>query len=447
MHDGTHLSRGDRNRNHRLMQLREQLPAENAIVGVDLADRKQAAVVTDHDSRVLARRRVNCRAWQLGDLLDWAVHAAQAKGFASVTVACEPTGHRWRVLDQLADERGLPLVCVQPLLVWRAREGEDLTWDKSDPKDAVLIARLAAQLRCYAPERIDPTWARLRHLGTRRAELTADATTHVNQLRDLLECVWPAGLDTSPSPFRSRSWCAAMAVALNRAAGGELAKVRRLGKTRFINAVRRELPRWGAKRPCLRIITAMFDALDDAAGVLPQRAGALERAHLILTDWHHTRKLLSDVEARMVAILDELALTALVTSIDGLTAVGAASILAETGDLTRFHSPRSVVKHAGLCPRDNASGGHQGKSSLSGRGRPGLRAAAWRAVWAALPNNPVLAARFDHLTTRDQNRLARQQARAACGAALLRWLHIVVTQRIQWDATVAAGGRKLPMAA
>jgi hypothetical protein len=31
-----------------------------------------------------------------------------------VTVACEPTGHRWRVLDQLASERGLPLVCVQP---------------------------------------------------------------------------------------------------------------------------------------------------------------------------------------------------------------------------------------------------------------------------------------------------------------------------------------------
>ncbi len=85
-----------------------------------------------------------------------------------MTVACEPTGHRWRVLDQLAAERGLPLVCVQPLLVWRAREAEDLTWDKSDPKDATLIAQLAAERRCYEPERIDATWARLRHLGARR---------------------------------------------------------------------------------------------------------------------------------------------------------------------------------------------------------------------------------------------------------------------------------------
>ncbi|HEY6422962.1 MAG TPA: hypothetical protein VIY28_06880 [Pseudonocardiaceae bacterium] len=42
---------------------------------------------------------------------------AHADGFASVTVACEPTGHRSRVLDQLAAERELPVVCVQPLLV------------------------------------------------------------------------------------------------------------------------------------------------------------------------------------------------------------------------------------------------------------------------------------------------------------------------------------------
>ena len=61
----------------------------------------------------------------------------------------------------------MALVCVQPLLVGRARESEDYTRDKTDDKDAVLIARLVAQLRCYAPERADETWARLRQLGAR----------------------------------------------------------------------------------------------------------------------------------------------------------------------------------------------------------------------------------------------------------------------------------------
>ena len=142
-----------------------------------------------------------------------------------------------------------------------------------------------------------------------------------------------------------------------------------------------------------------------------------------------------------------MALTELVTTIAGLTPVGAAAILAETGDPARFASPRALVKHAGLCPRDNACGVFQGNTSISGRGRPRLRVAAWRAVWAALPNNAVMAARFAYLTTREDNRLARQQARTACAAALLRWIHIVVTRRVNWDLAIAAGGTTLQQAA
>jgi transposase len=447
MSDRTGLSRGDRNRNGRLLRLRRLLPPDHAIVGIDLADLKQAAVVTDHDSRVIARRRLSVRAWELGELLDWAVARARAAGFVSVTVACEPTGHRWRVLDQLSAERGLALVCVQPLLVYRAREGEDLTFDKSDPKDAVIIARLTAGLHCYEPERADAVWARLRHLGARRLQLSADATGQVNQVRDLLECAWPAVLEAAGKPFRAATWCAAVTVALQRGAG-DLARVRRLGPARFEAAVRRELPRWEATRPCLRIVRAVYAALTDGAGVTAHRPGALERACLAIADWHDTLDRLAAVEARMITVLDDLGLTGLVTSIAGLTAVGAAAILAETGDLNRFATPRSLVKHAGLCPRDNASGGYQGKTSISGRGRPGLRIAAWRAVWAALPNNPVMAARFTHLTTRADNRLARQQARTACAAALLRWLHVVITRQVSWDPVIAAGGTPpLPEAA
>jgi hypothetical protein len=42
-------------------------------------------VVTDHDSRVLARRTFRCRAWDLGAALDWAAEWAAAKGWAGVT--------------------------------------------------------------------------------------------------------------------------------------------------------------------------------------------------------------------------------------------------------------------------------------------------------------------------------------------------------------------------
>jgi transposase len=127
----------------------------------------------------------------------------------------------------------------------------------------------------------------------------------------------------------------------------------------------------------------------------------------------------------MAAVLSELDLAALVTTIPGLTVVGAAAILAETGDPARYDSPRAWVKHAGLAPQANESGKYRGRTRNSGRGRPVLRTAAWRAIWGALRCNQVYAARLTYLTIRDTNRLTNGQARAAIAAALLRRLFIV----------------------
>ena len=443
MGNGSGVSRGDRNRNARLARLRVLVPSVNAIVGIDLADRKQMVVVTDHDSKVLARRTFRCRAWDLGAALEWASKQAAGKGFAGVTVACEPTGHRWRVLGQLAAERGMPFVCVQPMLTSWARRSEDLTFDKTDEKDAVLIARLTAQLRCYVPEPVDERWGRLRHLGARREQLLVDAGSQVQQTRALLECVWPAALQTARQPFRSSTWTAAMSIVVDRD-GGDLTRTRRLGLARFETAVRREVVRRGRQRPCLRIVRLLFEALSDPAGVIAHRAGALERVALLLGDWLETHRRLLDTENRMTAVLDELRLTELVTSITGLSVIGAAAILAETGDPNRFTSARALVKHAGLAPRENLSGNFKGRTKLTGQGRPSLRLAAWRAVWGAQRANPVYAARFTHLTNREQNKLTVTQAQAVIAAAILRQLHAVITTGRAWDPAIATYGTTQP---
>jgi hypothetical protein len=63
------LSRGDARRNARLIRLRGVVRHDRAILAIDLADTKQALVVCDHDSRVLARRTVRGHAWQLEEAL------------------------------------------------------------------------------------------------------------------------------------------------------------------------------------------------------------------------------------------------------------------------------------------------------------------------------------------------------------------------------------------
>jgi hypothetical protein len=115
---------------------------------------------------------------------------------------------------------------------------------------------------------------------------------------------------------------------------GELARTRRLGLARFERAVHREISRRGGQKPSLRILRALFTALGwNACSCCSPTGGTPQRK-------------LADTEQRMTGVLDELEPTGLVTSIPGLSAVGAAAILAETGGLPRIFAVRDLQRAA-----------------------------------------------------------------------------------------------------
>ena len=429
------LTRGDRRRNEKLARLRAIVRPDLAIVGIDLASAKQAAVVANHDSITLGRRMFDGDAWVIDEILDWALPIAVEAGFAGVVVGCEPTGHRWKPVLERCRARGVELACVNPMLVHRGREEEDFTRDRSDFKDSTIIARRVADRHCYVPYALEGHWCRLRHLGARRNDQLVEAGAARQCLRDLFECVWPAVLGTASKPLDSMTWQAAMAVSCDPS------EIVAMGYDAFAAAVGDELAQWGGQRRNHRILRAIWAAAQVPGGVERERAAALERAGFAIRDWRRALDELIDVEARMLEVLDALGLRELVTTIDGLSAVGAAAILAEAGDPARFDCARTWVKHAGLCPRANESGTFAGTTRISGRGRPALRTAAWRAVWGALAHNAVYAARYHHLRGRADNPLKDGQARAAIAGALLRQLFVVVSRRVAWDPAIAGGNR------
>jgi transposase len=456
---GSGMTRGDRRRNARRERLRAMLPRDGAVIGIDLAEDKQAIAVVDHDVRVVARKTVRVKAFRLGQALDWAVGQARAKGFAAVTVACEPTGSRWLQVQRLCGERGLALVCIQPLVSHIAREQQDYTTHKSDESDCVMIARLAIELHCYVPEELDEAWAQLRQLGRRRAQLITAATASVQRIRDFLSVAWPTVTETCAYPLESTTWLAALQVVTSRC-GGQPGRLAEMGSEAFTALVRDAQRGWGGQKAWGPICRRVFAALTGTEGVVVScRRGLLRRCGDELGDLQRTRTQLRQVEADMVAVLGELGLSRL-GDIPGLSAVGAAAILAETGDPCRYDSSSSLVKHAGLSPAENASGAFAGQAHISRRGRPGLRLAVWRAVWPMLQYNPVMAAKYAAMTraagaadaaaagdagSRQASaasaaaRARRAKARVACAASLLRWIYSMIVHDTSWDPAVAAG--------
>jgi transposase len=433
---GNGITRGDRRRNARRARLRALVPHENAVAGLDLGEKKQALAVTGADGLVLARRCPQVSVHDLGPYLDRALEQARAAGYAGLSVACEPTGSRWMALQDLCEARGLPFVCVQPLVSHIAREQEDLTGDKTDEGDSGLIARLARELHCYVPERLEGAWAELRDEGRRRAQLITSATAARQLIRDKLGLVAPALLESACEPLDSATWLASLEVVLER--GGDA--VTAMGYEAFASAVAGMLPGWGGKRvggTCRQL----FSALDDGRGVARMRRAALRRARGGLADLKYARSRREQAEADMIALLSELGVdVGRICAIPGLSPVTLAAILAETGDLHNYESSSSVVKHAGMSPARNESGSFRGQAKISRRGRPVLRLAAWRATWAVLRHCDVLAAKHAALTGRDDDsRLAPEQARAACAASLLRWIWSLTVHGTRWDARIAAG--------
>ena len=468
MSKGSGISRSDRRRNARRERLRGLLPREGAVLGIDLGDQKQALALVDHDMRVLWRRNPRCGAHRLGGPIADAVVAAAAAGFSRVTVACEPTGPRWMQVQRLCREAGVALVCVQPLVSHIARGQEDYTGRKRDEPDAVLIARLAAELHCYIPEELDEQWMSLRQLGRRRAQLITSATASVQRIRDCLSVAWPSAVTAASDPFGSLTWLSAVEVVTSQC-GADPAWPAGLGEGGFLALVRGAAPGWGLKRPDRRIARKVLALAGDRDAVPASRRALFRRVRDELGDLRRTRRQLAEAEADMGAELVALGLGRL-GDVPGLTLTGAAAILGEAGDPRRYETSSSMVKHAGLSPSDNASGAFEGASRISRRGRPSLRLAAWRAVFPMLARNPVLKAKYEALVAGAEEsaraaagsarpgsaqaaqasrsaRAARAKARVACAASLLRWIYYMTVHGADWDPVAASGGAFAPQEA
>ena len=222
--------------------------------------------------------------------------------------------------------------------------------------------------------------------------------------------------------------------------GGDAAAVTAMGFEAFAARTAAVLREWGGRRlggTCRQL----FAALGDDRGVARMRRAALRRARGALADLKYARSRRAQAETDMITLLGELGVDACrICQIPGLSPVTLAAILAETGDLHKYESSSSVVKHAGMSPARNESGGFRGQAKISRRGRPGLRLAAWRATWAVLRHCDVLAAKHAALTSRDDDsRLTAEQARVACAASLLRWIWSLMVHGTCWDARIAAG--------
>jgi len=120
-------------------------------------------------------------------------------------------------------------------------------------------------------------------------------------------------------------------------------------------------------------------------------------------------------------------------AIKGIGIVTAAIIISEIGDIKRFQDPRQILKMAGLSLRENSSGKHKGKTTISKRGRRRLRKALFQAIISMLATNAEFKVMHQNNLTREKNPLGKLQSVIALCGKLVRVLYALLTKGYEYD--------------
>jgi len=367
-------------------------------VGIDVAKRTHEACFMGQDGREVSKPlRFRNTLAGVRALLEDVQRLPQP-----VTIGLEATGHYWLALHDALVRAGLQVQVLNPLQTHAYRR-TTVRKVKSDRGDAWLIAdvvRIGRGRAAYVP---DETILQLRELTRFRWGLIDQIGDAKRKALTILDRVFPEdeglfsdGFITSSRALLRQATTAAefaaadldeLAALLRRTSRGKLGRP----KAEAVQAAARDslgLERLGA--------VAGFElrALLDQIAFLEQHVAATER----------------EIEALLATVEQHL------TDIKGLSAVLAASLLAEIGDIGRFPRLESLVAYAGLDPTVFSSGEFTASQAhMSKRGSPYLRRALWLAALSASRWNPDLDAYL-------QRRLAEGKPWAVAMGAVARKL-------------------------
>jgi transposase len=312
--------------------------------------------------------------------------------------------------------------------VKRAKEFDDNSPTKNDRKDCWVIARRACDGDFFEPYLPDGVYADLRGLTQARRQLRASLNQTQNRLRALLDEYFPEFLQVFKDPLGLAAFYLLQhypfPADILRTPADQLAQ---------------ELSKVSRGKVAMKRTLALRQAAAASIGIRHGLTAAALRLRQLLAEAHFWQEQLAATEAAMATALKATGVAAYLLSAPGVGVVTAASFLGETGDLQRYEHPRQLQKLAGYNLKEYSSGQHHGQTTITKRGRPGLRNLLYQAAAALVAKNPEFKALGTYLKTRPQNPLKPKQALVAVACKLLRVLFTLVTKQRYYDPQIVLG--------
>jgi transposase len=178
----------------------------------------------------------------------------------------------------------------------------------------------------------------------------------------------------------------------------------------------------------------LFNAAKESIGRTAGGEAAEVALQNLLTQYEMIEHQCQGIENLMQELLLRIPNAAKLLDIKGIGMITAAIIVSEIGDINRFKDPRQILKMAGLSLKENSSGKHKGKTTISKRGRRRLREGLFRAMIPMLANNTEFKMLHIRNITREKSPLNKMQSIIALCGKLVRVIYAIMTKGYDYDA-------------
>lgn len=329
------------------------------------------------------------------DKLKQMQQTALSSGYNGLHIVCEPSGGYEAKLMQVASGQGYACSYVSGEASSKFKTVEDNSDEKSDPRDARVIFKLAQYGKLLKFRKLGKMYEQLRHYNRMHEQEQELRSYARSQLHHELKVLF------SEYDWREAFWYGVSGRAVLKLFQANPYKIIAIGKARFAQRIKKQVK--GIRSSTIERIWT--NAIESAKLNLPREIGEViaERIKDLWVDYQCHEQRLKSIKQQMAVIYRQLLDQgeALPPVIKGFVSIeNLARIAGEVGPFSDFKSAKQLKRYAGMNIRIKESGTFKGKNKLSKKGRPRLRLILSQSIFHLVKRDRILGSYYHGLKDR-----------------------------------------------
>lgn len=370
-----------------------RIKPETLICGIDIGKTNCCARFCDFRGMEVYHRVWFDRTGNM-DVIGCNITAAMSKeNKTDVIVAFEPTGHYWLNIDKYFKDSEIETVLMPTKTVKDEKDSYDGQPIKSDPRDALLIARLTTQGKYVKTIERDEIYQDI-YSGYR---LYLYKQEELNRIGNKIH-TWNDKYFPELEHVYTINSVAIKAIYEKQLLPKEIAEMSEEEFSLIMTENNHH-----AKKVAIKKIKELASK---TSGINSDRYTKYEIKDLYKR-YQELMAEIDELEKELIELASQIDYVEKAVEMCGIGYKSMIGIIAETGDLNNYEHAKQVLKMSGLSLKENSSGQKKGKKSISKRGRSILRRNLKQIGIGLVRNNSFFMQLHNYYTTKRQNCLKK----------------------------------------